>query len=320
MPVLLLTGGTGFVGRNLIPQANARGWDVLAAVRDEARLGAQMEADGSSATALPCDPGKWAAISPDAAILSAGVLFARNREEYFATNLEWTLEVIRALPDRTKIVVLSSQSAGGPTPLGLAARTEETPDSPLTWYGESKLAVERAIITEFGDRNITILRPPMILGARDTATLPLFKMGRGLVRIKPGLRAKRYSFAAVQDVVSAIFAALECKERGPFYLTADAPITDRELLATAAECAGGRGVTVPLPQALVRVVSAVVDKVPSLRAATPSLTRDRAREIWPDSWVVSAARFREATGWRAEVSLGQALGEAFEWYRRTGQL
>ena len=69
--------------------------------------------------------------------------------------------------------------------------------------------MERAIRDEFSNRPISILRPPMILGPRDTATLPLFRMARGAIRIKPGLRTKSYSFIAVEDLVAAIFLALE---------------------------------------------------------------------------------------------------------------
>ena len=106
-------------------------------------------------------------------------------------------------------MVISSQSAGGPTPAGKRARTEADSDAPITWYGESKLDMERSIRREFPNRPITILRPPMILGPRDSATLPLFRMATGRIRIKPGLRSKSYSFVAVDDLVAAIFLALE---------------------------------------------------------------------------------------------------------------
>jgi nucleoside-diphosphate-sugar epimerase len=60
----------------------------------------------------------------------------------------------------------------------------------------------------------------------------------------------------------------------------------------------------------------VVDAVPALRNATPSLTRDRAREIWKDRWVVDAARFEKDSGWQATRTLEDALAEACAYYRR----
>lgn len=323
MKSLLITGATGFVGRTLLLRAVGEGAQVLAPVRDAAKLRAQLDAENvprDLVTPLPASPADWGDIHPDCAVLCAGVLFARSREEYFRTNVDWNLEVIRALPASCRAVVLSSQSAGGPTPPGCVARSEAHPDAPVTWYGESKLELEKAIKREFSSRSLAVLRPPMILGARDSATLPLFKLVRGLVRPKPGLRPKFYSFLGVGDVVDAILAALTLNVRGPFYIAGEAPISDFQLIGSAARAAGGRGFTLPVPLAFVRMLALIVDAVPSMRLATPSLTRDRAREIWPDRWVVDATAFRAAARWSASTTLDQALVESFAWFRQQGMV
>lgn len=322
MKTLLLTGATGFVGRNLVLRALKDGWRIIAPVRDPEKLLSQLTAEGithAPIEPLPVDPTKWPAIRPDLAVLSAGVLFARHREEYFRTNVDWTISLIEALPGDTRTILLSSQSAGGPTPPGLAARDESTLDAPLTWYGESKLAMEKTVARSAAS-NVTILRPPMILGARDTATLPLFQMARGAIRTKPGRRPKSYSFISVDDMVSAIFAAACVADRGPLYVAARRTITDIELLETAAAVAGGKGRTVRIPQLFVRLLSAVVDGVPALRRATPSLTRDRAKEIWPDRWIVDGRRFERLSGFAASESFESAMESAGRHYVATGQL
>ncbi len=325
---LLLTGATGFVGRNIVLEALGRYDRIFLPVRDAAKLERQLSAEGivldGKIIPLSADPAAWpSGLAVDHAILSAGVLFARDRDEYFQTNVDWKLRILRQLPATTKVVVLSSLSAGGPTPTGQSSRAESDPDLPLTWYGESKLAMERAIRAEFPDRFINILRPPMVLGARDAATLPLFRMARGTVRIKPGLHTKQYSFIAVEDLVEAIFAALALPsplDLPHCYVASPVAITDSELIATAALSARGRGVTVPVPQVCVKILSSIVDAVPALRAQTPSLTRDRAREIWPARWVVNGTRFEQFTNWRARTSLREALQAAHDHYVREGSL
>ena len=321
---LLLTGATGFLGRNILLRALSEGKEVLTAVRNPDKLRQQLhfeEKDPREIHLLPALPDHWPRISPRYAILGGGVLFERNRRDYFCTNVDWTLATLRALPPECRTVVISSQSAGGPTPDGKAARSEEDPDAPITWYGESKLAMERAIRDEFPDRPISILRPPIILGPRDTATLPLFRMARSAVRIKPGLRPKSYSFIAVEDLVTAIFLALE-SETIPqaSYVASPHSTTDWELIATAAAACYARGVTLPVPHLVVRVLSAFVDMIPGLRARAPSLTRDRAREIWPDHWVVDGSKFSHLTGWRAATNLSEALQAAQSYYVREGKL
>jgi nucleoside-diphosphate-sugar epimerase len=321
---LLLTGATGFLGRNILLRALSEGREVLTVVRNPDKLWQQLrfeEIDPQRIQLLSTLPKGWSRISPRHAILGGGVLFERNRRDYFCTNVDWTLATLRALPPECRTVVVSSQSAGGPTPNGKAARSEEDPDAPITWYGESKLAMERAISDEFPDRPITILRPPMILGPRDTATLPLFRMARGAIRIKPGFGKKSYSFIAVEDLVAAIFLALESEPfTEPSYVAAPHAMTDWQLIAAAAAACHTKGVTVPVPHLFVRILSALVDKIPSLRAKAPSLTRDRAREIWPDRWVIDGSKFARLTGWRASISLSEALQAAQSYYVREGKL
>ena len=321
---LLLTGATGFIGRNILLRALSEGTEVLTAVRNPDKLWQQLrfeEKDPQQIHLLSALPNRWPRISPRYAILGGGVLFERNRSDYFATNVDWTLATLRALPPECRTVVISSQSAGGPTPDGKAARSEEDPDAPITWYGESKLAMERAIRDEFPNRPISILRPPMILGPRDTATLPLFRMARGALRIKPGLGSKSYSFIAVEDLVAAIFLALESEpSANASYVASPQSITDWELIAAAAAACHTKGVTVPLPHLVVRILSALVDTIPSLRAKAPSLTRDRTREIWPDRWVVDGSKFSRLTGWRASTNLSEALQATQSYYVREGKL
>lgn len=323
MSSLLVTGGTGFVGRNCLIHALAHYDTIYASVRSEKKLREQCAEEGLSTEKihpLPSDPAQWPSLPVDHAILSAGVLFARNREEYFETNVGWIISLVRALPASCRTVILSSQSAGGPTPSGISARSETTPDSPVTWYGESKLAMEKAIRTTFPERSITILRPPMVLGARDLATLPLFKMGQGLVRMKPALHSKTYSYIAVDDLVSAIFTALN-SDQAPaesLYVASPTTISDRELIASAAS--NPLSVTVAIPQIFVRVLSALIDAVPALRVKTPSLTRDRAREIWSPCWVVDGSRFSQTYGWKATQTLSDAMNAARDYYVRAGLL
>lgn len=326
MALTLLTGATGFVGRNLLLRLLAEGQEVAAPVRSREKLLSQLRLEGFSAIppglrVLPPDPACWPQGEFDRAILSAGVLFARSKQEYQATNVDWTLDCLRRLPPACRTVVLSSQAAGGPTPAGREARSSADAAAPITWYGASKLALEQAVRAEFPGRPITLLRPPMILGARDTATLPLFRMARGLIRPKPGLRAKYYSFVAVNDLVEAVLVSLTLDPPPQaLYPTSAQTITDWQLIVTAAAVCQGRGVTLPIPQIFVKILSRIIDAVPSLRAQTPSLTRDRARDIWAARWVVDGREFSEHTGWHATTGLHETLQSAWDFYRREGSL
>lgn len=329
---LLLTGSTGFVGRNLLLRLAAdRSWSRLwLPVRDPEKLRLQLLEEGIAEDGrfVPCrvSDDLWQLppeAAPDLVIHAAGLLFGRRKEDYFGTNVEGSLRLAAQLPRTSRVILLSSLAAGGPTPEGFTHRTTDHEDGPISWYGASKLTLERELRNRLG-RRLLILRPPMVLGPRDAATVPLFRMARGAVRIKPGLTPKHYSWIEVGALCDAILAAAsnpsECERHGPLYLGGEGTITDAELIDTAAEVIGARGVTLPVPQAAIRLASLAVDAVPAWRAAAPSLGIDRVREILPDRWVCDATPFREAFGWTQGASLRETLAETAGWLKAQGKI
>jgi len=325
---ILITGATGFIGRNYLLRCLGRGWRVVAPVRDELKLRQQLAAEGLEAEqvqVLPADRiASWGDLRGlDAAVLTAGVLFEREPERYLRVNVEWTGAVLAALPERCPVVVLSSQSAGGPCPRGASSRTERDPDVPTSWYGESKLRMERMIRRDFAGRPLAILRPCMVFGPRDNATLQLFRMVRSPVWLKPGMKPKFLSFLACEDLLDAIDLALERSQllnEESYYVASRRVVSDGELVRAAAQSVGARGILLSLPHGVVRCVSAIVDGVAMLRASFPSLTRDRVREMLEERWVVNPSAFENLTGWYARRTLAQALEEAAAYARGRGQL
>lgn len=325
---LLITGATGFVGRNLLLHALALGTyqSIIACVRNPEKLRRQLQDENVDPAKVACIP--WRAPIPedvriDHALHCAGVLFARNRADYFTVNVDESMQVLRSLPSSVRLLALSSQSAGGPTPAGQTARTIQDPDAPLTWYGESKIAMEHELLKSYPQA--MIIRPPMILGPKDQATLPLFKMAAGWLRPKPGLREKQYSWVDVGDLSRDLLSILSAPAwnthpHRTMYAAAPDVISDRELLGAAIDLMQAPGITVPLPHGLLGLAARVVDAIPALREATPSLTRDRVKEIFPNRWVVDASEFRTLAGKRSYRPLHETMDSTFEWYRRTGQI
>jgi nucleoside-diphosphate-sugar epimerase len=319
---LFLTGATGFVGLNLLLEAQKSGryTEIVVAVRDGDKLIRQLATENIADTAVMRIT-RWDAPPPagiDHAVHCAGVLFARNRDDYFRVNVDDTLRLLGALPASAKIVVLSSQAAAGPTPPDCKIRNADDPDTPITLYGESKLAMEKAIRAARPDA--LILRPPMILGPRDRATLPLFRMAAGALRIKPGPIPKSYSWIAVRDLVRGILAGLEGTASAPLAACSPEPITDIELIETAAQVMGRRGKTIAVPHFVIRGASAFIDAIPPLRAANPSLTRDRVRDIFADRWVVDGSEFRARFAPGPFATLHDTLAETAAWYAGAGLL
>lgn len=333
---LLLTGSTGFLGRNFLLELLRRKTyeNIYLPVRSESKLKEQLKAEGILDIPRELRPLRMEAPhwdfseikEVDHVVHSAGVLSGNSLEDYSKTNTEGTLRLMRTLNGPNKIVVLSSQAASGPCRDDQSYKTELDQDNPVTWYGASKLEMENQVEKEFFNRGIVFLRPPMILGPRDSATLPLFKMAGGFVQVKPGFKMKEYSFVAVQDLVQAILQVLgnptdltALKQR-KFFVASDKTITDTELIETAAEVMNRTPRLLKIPQPVIWGISKVVGNVPALSKAIPNLSKDRAREIWPDKWVVSSKNFEEQFGWKAQIDLRSSLKETLDWYVKSGQL
>lgn len=339
---LVLTGSTGFVGRNLLLQWVKSGTyeKIILPVRSAEKLRAQFLGDGFDAVpemiqAVEGGAHSWNVKSVLASrpaktayhlVHCASTMFGRSRHEYFSVNVDGTRRLMEDTADAAATVVLSSLAAAGPCVGDQLAKKECDPYAPVTLYGESKQAMEEFLFKEFSKRALLVIRPPMVLGARDSASLALFRMARMPVRFKPGGNERYYSFIAVDDLVSAIRKALERTDvwsslpRGPFYVSSEHTITGTELIETAGKTMGKGGMTLRVPIPLLKVASNVVDAVPLFRELVPTLTKDRAKDIWPDRWVVSAAAFGQAFNWRAESSLESSLEDALQWYRRTKQI
>ncbi len=331
---LLLTGATGFVGRNFLLQAIQRGEyeEIILPIRSVEKLQAQFIGDGFDYIPKVIRPvvgtaGQWNLdhVEVNHVVHCAGTVFERARDGYFKVNVEGTLKLLGSLAKADKIILLSSQAAAGPCTSPDQFKNEKDQDEPVTWYGESKLEMERRVKEQFPQLNYAFLRPPWVMGPRDIASLQLFKMVRTRVHLKPGLKPKYYSFISVDDLVAAIFSALKHSDwtdirHEKFYVCSDTIFSDKELIASTAAVSDRRGVLVKIPHPVVKVITQVVDAVPALRSRLPTLTVDRSHEILPERWVISPERFSKSFAWRAKDSLQTTLKSMHDWYLKTGKL
>lgn len=326
---ILLTGATGFVGRNLLLRLleDDRYDKIIAPVRGVGRLEAQLHNEGFKSIPKKLVPIEgnsenwnirdWG--DCDHVVHSAGVIFATTWDEYSDVNIGGTERLLNELRTPKRTVILSSLAASGPNEEA-EPREEGDADSPVTWYGRSKLEMEKRVLLKFPHLKPCFLRPPMIFGPRDHATLPLFLMARKPIRFKAGLKKKHYSVLGVQDLCDAILSVLwDSSERPylPYYFVAHSEvITDLDIIEGAGKLIGKKGIILPVPQPLLKIASRLVSTIPTWRATIPSLSVDRAKEIWPARWVVSSRAFSDRFSWKPQESFEAALESTYHWYRQ----
>jgi len=322
---VLVTGGHGFLGSHLVDLLLKRGCRVrclLRPGRGEAALrGLPVEivrGDLRRAEGL-----EEAVQGVDAVYHLAGLIAARRPADFYEVNEKGTRRlaaaVARANPACSRFVLVSSQTAGGPSHDGTPVR-EEDPARPLTHYGRSKLAAEQALPAALGAVPHAILRAPAIYGPRDMAILPFFQMARSGLR--PGLegRGRRFNLLHAGDVAEALLLAGTREEaRNRLYYLSDGPGCSHGEVGEALSAAYGRRLfRVPLPDALLDLAGVLTDEFAGLAGRTPVFGRDKAKDLKARYWVCSSQRARRELGWEPRIALREGMAATARWYAEQG--
>jgi dihydroflavonol-4-reductase len=321
----LVTGGTGFVGSHLVDALLASGTAVTCTVRPTSDT---RWLKGTGAQLVPCrldDQGdlRKALVGVDLVYHVAGGSGLSSTAEFDYLNTELTRSVITACADAPKpprLLYVSSLAAAGPSETGMP-RSEEMPPAPISDYGRSKLAAE-GVVQGFADRvQSTIVRPPVVYGPRDSATLNLFKLAR--LPLRPGVGAnKPMSMIHVGDLVRGILVAADNDGTvgQTFFLAHPEPLTMGQLGRMLAQAQGKQGWTFPAPDPAIKVAALASEGFGRLFRRRVELNRDRAREITQPGWVCSPEKAERELGFRATVDHGEGLKATARWYAEAGWL
>ena len=314
MKTIAVTGGTGFVGRALCKALLARGCAVRVITRRKPAAvlegAAYAEADFLDKASL-----RRALDGADAAVHLAAALFCRSREQFMRANAEGTANLVAAagqVPTLRKLVYISSLAAGGPSSAD-RPRSEAEPEAPVSYYGQSKLAGEKAA-RAFANGPAVILRPPIVYGKKDSGLSKIAEWVRKGVMVNAGSAGGRFSFIYVDDLVGAIVDALETPkfDGGTFYVCEGRSYEWREFIRLLA---AGMGVKMPvmlsLPPAAVCAVGWLYETVSALAGAEPVMNRDKAREASAPNWTATPALWEKTAGGAQWTPLEEGIRKTF---------
>jgi dihydroflavonol-4-reductase len=301
--IVLVTGGSGFLGSWCLVELLQRGYRVRTTVRDlsrepEVRAMLAPEVDVGDrlsvlAADLTSDAGWDEAIEGCDYVVHVASPFPPQQpndpDELIVPAREGALRVLRtALKAGVERIVLTSSAvavANGGEMRGPAPMTEEDwtdPANPnLTAYGRSKTIAERAawdLVRESGEtRRLSVIAPSAILGPAlsDDRSYSLQVIERLLAGM-PGLPRLGFSFVDVRDVADLHVRAMTAPEAGgerflgtgPFLWMADVAEILRDRLGPSAA-------KVPTRKVPNFVVRAMARFDPGLRSVVGDLGRQR---------------------------------------------
>lgn len=322
-----VTGGTGFVGAHLVRALLDRGDHVTCLVR-RPELAQRQAWTGRAVTLVRGDLDDAAALrtaagGADVVFHVAGKIVARDAADYMATNRDGTANVLEAARNAGagRFLFVSSLAVGGPAVPGHPI-DETRPPAPVTDYGRSKLAAE--MLVKAMPVAWTIVRPPVVYGEWDRATLKIFQLvKRGLAPVF-GDGSQELSVIHATDLARALIAAATAPAAaGQVYYAAHAAVTtSRELVLACARALGRASPprVVPLPGWVARTILWGVGTLAHAAGRATLLSADKAAEYLAPAWTCRSDALTRDSGWRAEIGLEEGLRRAVTWYREVGWL
>jgi nucleoside-diphosphate-sugar epimerase len=317
MAAAFVTGGSGFVGRNLIRHLVARG--------DRVRALARSDNAAQLVGALGAEPVRGDL--DDVAVLTEGMRGCAALFHSAALVAEWgpKAEFERVNVDGTRHVIEAARAAGVPvlvhvsteavladgTPIRDADETPPLPERPLPRYPASKAAAERLVAAASDSALRTVIvRPRLIWGNDDSSVLSQLEHAVNAGRYM-WIDGGRYptSTCHVDNLCEALLLAAEKGRGGEAYFVTDgAPVELRSfftaMLRTRGVDAGERCV----PRGVALALAAVSEKLWDLLGlrTPPPATRMAVRLIG-EPVTVNDTKARRELGYLGRVSRDQGL-------------
>lgn len=327
--IAVVTGSTGFIGSHVVDALIAQGATVRALLRPQSNVPRAMSGvEYHRVDVLNARSVAQSEIWNGATHLFhlAGRTTARGLTEFREGNVVPLANILRAVADgrgpRVRAVVVSSQAAGGPAASAHSPRTDGETDTPVEWYGQSKLEAEQVALGFLDRIDLTVLRPPAVYGPRDSAFLPLFRQAAGPIALFATPPENEIELAYVSDVVSAILvSAVNDAAIGQRYtVTGPQSVNWRAIYAEVARQSGAALREVRVPPLAMRAAAMAGDLLGMVTQRTPLINSQKLTLGAQPFWLCNGERIRKELGWTPQVALRQGVRETYLWYIAQGWL
>ncbi|MBR0916185.1 NAD-dependent epimerase/dehydratase family protein [Bradyrhizobium japonicum] len=299
-PVVLVTGATGFVGRNLVPLLESRGYRVRRALR-AGRAGENDVVVGSIGATTSWDA---ALVGVDAVVHLAARVHHPNEEHaaelYDTVNTQGTLQLAQAAARAgvSRFVFLSTILVNGSSTDGRGPFMPDDAVVPRGVYGRSKAAAEAALqrLASQSKMRVAVVRPPLVYGREALGNFRhLVSAIRRRIPLPLGLVDNKRAFVSVQNLASFVAHLVALPEAPPYqiFLVAD----DEQISTTAfvrriGQAMNRTAILLPVPSGVLTL---------ALQAIRPELRHSLVGSMEIDT---SAAL---STGWTPPLSMTHGL-------------
>ncbi len=350
---ILVTGASGFIGSFIVEEALRRGFDTWAAIRrssprtylqDERIHLIELDLDDEGQLRRQLSGQQF-----DYVVHAAGVTKCLKKSDFFRVNTEGTKHLVNALRavnmSLRRFVYISSLSVFGAIREQQPyeeIRETDTP-RPNTAYGQSKLLAEQWLDSlnsgrasaggrDGGDGTgkaaadtpfpFVVLRPTGVYGPREKDYFIMAKSIKQHSDFAVGYKRQDITFVYVQDVVQAVFLALEKGQTGRKYFLSDGQVYQSATFSTLLHEALGRPwwIRITAPVWVLRVVTFFGEYIGRLTGTVTALNNDKYNILRQRNWRCDISPACRELGYKPEYDLKRGVSLAVKWYQDNGWL
>lgn len=328
---ILITGASGFIGSFIVSEALRRGMNVWAAVRrtssrkylTDPRINfVELNLDSREEMVR-----QMTGLRFDAVVHAAGATKCLHADDFFRINTEGTRNLVNALRDMEmplrRFVYVSSLSIYGPVREAQPyeeIRESDTPQ-PNTAYGRSKLESER-FLDSLTDFPCVTLRPTGVYGPRERDYFLMAKSIKGHTDFSVGYKPQDLTFVYVEDVVQAVFLAIERGQNGRKYFLSDGQVYSSRTFSDLIHRELGRPwlLRIKAPIWVLRVVTFFGEYIGRMTGKISALNNDKYNIMRQRNWRCDIRPAVEELGYRPQYDLKRGVKLTVKWYVENGWL
>ncbi len=275
-----VTGGTGFIGKQLVRKLRARGDEVVVLVRTPSKaadLDAQIvEGDLSNDDAIRQGVQGCDAVFHVGATYKVGIPKSEHEAMYDA-NVRGTERVIDSATEAgvSRIVYVSTGNVYGNTRGQVVDETYKRPQPPdfLSYYDETKYKAHEVALDRIAKgAPVIIVQPGGVYGPNDPSELGNMidqaRTGKLKLRLFP---EAGFNFIYVDDVAEGILLAYDKGRIGEAYNLAGEKGTMGELVDKTSELSGRKPPRLPMPAVMMKMAVPIGPVVGKLMGFPPNL-------------------------------------------------
>lgn len=328
MEKVLVTGGDGFLGNNIVRELLARGYIVRVFAHPSRNLTIldDLDVEVFSGDILEEEEVIKAAEGCDFIIhAAANTSIWPTRSEIIRTvNYKGTQHVLSAtkLPHIKRLVAISSATAFENGTLENPG-TEKNPFTASRFgldYIDSKKLAQDEVVREVKDGNLdaVILNPTFMLGPYDSKPSSgelLLSLYYGKI---PGYTKGGRNFVHVHDVAVAAANALNMGKSGECYLLANENMPYKDFYSLVSDIAGVKTPNIKIPGSIILTIGWLSERWARLWNKTPKISYAVAQISLLTNYYSSIKAVEELN--LPQTPVKQAVQDAFDWFRENGYL